>query len=72
MAPANPQLGVGPVRNRSRLYRWLHQYAAGLQEKFDDGQYQHGVIAWLLAAGPLVLMQKGGDVAGDLEVHPPS
>jgi adenosylcobinamide-phosphate synthase len=47
---------VRPVRNRSRLYRWFHQYAAGLQEKFDDGQYRHGVIAWLLAAGPLVLV----------------
>src|SRR5262245_29723141 len=46
---------VRPVRNRSRMYQWFGRYATGLQEKFDDGQYQHGVIAWLLAAGPLVL-----------------
>ena len=47
---------VRPVRNRNRLYQWFGLYAAGLQEKFDDGRYQHGVIAWLLAAGPLVLV----------------
>ena len=47
---------VRPLRNRNRLYQWFGRYAAGLEEKFDGGQYRHGVIAWLLAAGPLVLV----------------
>ena len=47
---------VRPLRNRNRLYQWFGRYAAGLEEKFDGGQYRHGVIAWLLAAGPLVLL----------------
>jgi adenosylcobinamide-phosphate synthase len=50
---------VRPVRNRNRLYQWFGRYAAGLREKFDGGQYRHGVIAWLLAAGPLVLVTLG-------------
>jgi cobalamin biosynthesis protein CobD/CbiB len=47
---------VRPVRNRNRLYQWFRLYAAGLQEKFDDGQFGHGVVAWLLGAAPLVLL----------------
>jgi adenosylcobinamide-phosphate synthase len=47
---------VRPLRNRNRLYQWFGRYAAGLEEKFDGGQYRHGVIAWLLAAGPLLLL----------------
>ena len=47
---------VRPLRNRNRLYQWFGRYAAGLEEKFDGGEYRHGVIAWLLAAGPLLLV----------------
>jgi adenosylcobinamide-phosphate synthase len=47
---------VRPVRNRNRLYQWFGLYAAGLQEKFDDGQFSHGAVAWLLGAAPLVLL----------------
>ena len=47
---------VRPLRNRNRLYQSFRRYAAGLQDKFDGGQYRQGVIAWLLAAGPLLLI----------------
>jgi len=45
-----------PLRNRNRLYQWFGRYAAGLEERFNGGQFRHGVIAWLLAAGPLLLV----------------
>ena len=51
---------VRPLRKRNRLYQWFGRYAAGLEEKFDGGQYRHGVIAWLLAVGPLRARHAGG------------
>ena len=51
---------VRPLRKRNRLYQWFGRYAAGLEEKFNGGQYRHGVIAWLLAAGPLLARHAGG------------
>ena len=46
---------VRPLRSRNRLYQSYERYAASLEEKFNGGQYRHGVVAWLLAAGPLLL-----------------
>ena len=42
--------------------RWVDQplgrFARRLEDKFDDGQYQHGVIAWCLAVAlPVALVQ---------------
>ncbi|MCC7484509.1 MAG: CobD/CbiB family protein [Burkholderiales bacterium] len=47
---------VRPLRRGNRLYQWYERWAAGLEERFDGGEYRHGLIAWLLAAGPLVLV----------------
>lgn len=47
---------VRPLRNRSRLYRWFRQYSDGLDDRFNGGQYRQGVVAWLLAAGPLIIV----------------
>jgi len=43
---------VRPLRGRNLLYQSYERYAASLEEHFNGGQYRHGVIAWLLAAGP--------------------
>jgi len=47
---------VRPLRGRNRLYQSYERYAANLEEHFNGGQYRHGVVAWLLAAGPPLLV----------------
>ena len=50
---------VRPLRYRNRLYQGYGSYATALQEKFDGGQYRHGVVAWLLAVVPLLIVAAG-------------
>ena len=47
---------VRPLRSRNRLYQTFGRYAAALDEHFNGGQYRHGVIAWLLAVTPLLVV----------------
>ena len=47
---------VRPLRGRNFLYQSYDRYAASLEHHFNGGQYRHGVIGWLLAAGPLLLV----------------
>ncbi len=44
-----------PLRRENPAHAGYASYAATLQHHFDAGQYRQGVIAWLLAAVPLVV-----------------
>ena len=44
-----------PLSSRKYLQGWLSNYAYFFQRHFNTGQRQHGKIAWLLAALPLVV-----------------
>ena len=54
---------VRPLRYRGWLYRGYRQYADRLQDRFNAGEFRHGVIAWLLAVVPLVVLVVLVDVA---------
>jgi adenosylcobinamide-phosphate synthase len=45
-----------PLRGRNFLYQSYERYAASLEEQFNGGQYRHGVLAWVLAAAPLLIV----------------
>lgn len=45
-----------PLRQGNRVYLWFTRYAMGLERHFNGGQYHHGVIAWLLAVLPAVVV----------------
>jgi adenosylcobinamide-phosphate synthase len=47
---------VRPLRHDNRVYLWFGSYAAALERHFNAGQYRHGVIAWLLAAAPVIVV----------------
>ncbi|MBI2297307.1 MAG: CobD/CbiB family protein [Betaproteobacteria bacterium] len=47
---------VRPLRHDNRVYLWFGSYAAALERRFNAGQYRHGVIAWLLAAAPVIVV----------------
>jgi adenosylcobinamide-phosphate synthase len=44
-----------PLRRENPVHRGYTGYAVALQQHFDAGHYRHGMMAWLLAVGPLVL-----------------
>lgn len=46
---------VKPLRRENPLHQGYAIYSAALQHHFDAGQYRQGMIAWLLAAAPLVI-----------------
>jgi len=46
---------VRPLRHDNFLYAAFERYAAALELKLNAGQYYHGVLAWCLAALPIVL-----------------
>jgi len=45
-----------PLRSSNRLYRWFGGYAGALENHFNGGEYRHGVVAWLLAAVPILVV----------------
>lgn len=45
-----------PLRRDNRIHSWLRQYAAGLERRFNGGRYRHGVVAWALAAVPVLVV----------------
>jgi adenosylcobinamide-phosphate synthase len=47
---------VRPLRQDNGAYQWFSRYAAGLERRFNTGHYWYGVVAWVLAAGPAVLV----------------
>jgi adenosylcobinamide-phosphate synthase len=47
---------VRPLRQDNTAYRWFSRYAASLERHFNTGHYWYGMIAWVMAAGPAVLI----------------
>jgi adenosylcobinamide-phosphate synthase len=45
-----------PLRGRNRAHRLFNGYADVLENHFNGGQPRHGVVAWLLAVVPLLLV----------------
>jgi adenosylcobinamide-phosphate synthase len=45
-----------PLRQGNRPHQWFDSYCSTIDHHFNGGEYRHGVIAWLLAAGPLLLV----------------
>ena len=45
-----------PLRAGNSVYAAFERYAAWLEHKFNAGQYYHGVIAWMLAVLPVVIV----------------
>lgn len=47
---------VRPLRHDNRIYLLFTRYANSLERQFNAGQYRHGVVGWLLAVLPAVVM----------------
>lgn len=47
---------VRPLRQRNRVYLLFTRYAMSIERHFNGGQFRHGVIGWLLAVLPAVLI----------------
>ena len=45
-----------PLRQGNRMYLWFDRYAMVLEHQFNAGQYRHGVIAWILAVAPILVV----------------
>ena len=45
-----------PLRRENPLHQSYAAYAAAVQQHFDAGQYRLGVLGWLLAVAPLVVV----------------
>jgi adenosylcobinamide-phosphate synthase len=45
-----------PLLHRNVLYAAFTRYAAALERQLNAGQYYHGVIAWMLAVLPFVIV----------------
>ena len=45
-----------PLRHRNALYAAFTRYATALERQLNAGQYYHGVIAWMLAVLPFVIV----------------
>lgn len=45
-----------PLRPGNSVYNVFERYAAWLELKFNAGQYYHGVLAWMLAVLPVVIV----------------
>jgi adenosylcobinamide-phosphate synthase len=45
-----------PLRHRNALYSAFTRYATALERHLNAGQYYHGVIAWMLAVLPFVIV----------------
>ena len=45
-----------PLREGNPVYAGYERYATMLERQLNAGQHHHGVIAWLLAVGPLALV----------------
>lgn len=47
---------VRPLRHNNRIYLLFTRYANNLERQFNAGRYRHGVVAWLLAVLPAVVI----------------
>lgn len=47
---------VRPLRHNNRIYLLFTRYANNLERQFNAGHYRHGVVAWLLAVLPAVVI----------------
>ncbi|MEK7736351.1 MAG: CobD/CbiB family protein [Pseudomonadota bacterium] len=53
---------VQPLAQQRFVLAPLQRYARFLSERFNDGQYNHGRIAWLIAVPPIVALVLGLDI----------
>lgn len=49
-----------PLPQHIYLYSLFTRYAQYIERHINAGQYRHGVVAWMLAVSPLVLLAGGG------------
>lgn len=49
-----------PLPSHVRAYPWFSRYALYLERQFNAGAHRHGLLAWLLAVVPLVLLATSG------------
>ena len=47
---------VRPLRHGNRLHLLFARYAMRLERRFNGGEYRQGVMAWLFAVAPVVLL----------------
>ena len=47
---------VRPVREDHPVYQWLGWYAAAIERNFDGGERRHGVFAWIVFVGSIVVV----------------
>src|SRR5574340_1543417 len=47
---------VRPLRHGNRIYLLFTRYANNLERQFNAGHYRHGIVAWLLAVLPVVVI----------------
>lgn len=47
---------VRPLRQGNRIYLLFTRYAMSIERHFNGGQFRHGVLGWLLAVLPAVLV----------------
>ncbi len=45
-----------PLRHDNRIYQLFSAYADGLERQFNAAQYRQGVVAWILAVVPAVVL----------------
>ncbi|MDH5534386.1 MAG: CobD/CbiB family protein [Betaproteobacteria bacterium] len=44
-----------PLRRGNRVYQWFGSYAGAIEHYVNGGNYNHGVIGWVLAVLPVVV-----------------
>lgn len=47
---------VRPLRHDNRIYLLFTRYANSLERQFNAGHYRHGIVGWLLAVLPAVVL----------------
>jgi adenosylcobinamide-phosphate synthase len=52
-----------PLRRGNLIHLWFDRLAAGLDRRFNGGQYRHGAIAWALAVAPILAVTVAVTVA---------
>ena len=52
-----------PLRRGNRIERLFAHYARRLEQRFNGGEYRHGVMAWLLAVTPALLVVQAVSLA---------
>jgi adenosylcobinamide-phosphate synthase len=48
-----------PPRVDGDIHRWFGHFAAGVESRLDGGLYQHGMVGWVVALAPLLVVAAG-------------